>query len=181
MRRAWSFRPSMRVRLWTVLRWRPSSDDVPFAAGPKIWSKGLPCCRQGLLATDAQKGFVARLEHFIRMDLLSPESVENWRRGRIAYLERVIRCNLGKASRILRILRMHARSGSQTLATVYKRWTKGSCPLLRSSKTGDHNIENAYALHFVSPGKGSLGTGVKDVLVDSMGTHMTGDQHATRD
>ena len=128
-----------------------------------------------------EKGFVAPLELFIRMDLLSPESVENWRRGRIAYLERVIRCNLGKASRILRILRMHARSGSQTLATVYKRWTKGSCPLLRSSKTGDHNIENAYALHFVSPGKGSLGTGVKDVLVDSMGTHMTGDQHATRD
>src|SRR6202034_3124472 len=114
---------------------------------------------EGLLR---EKGFVAPLELFIRMDLLSPESVENWRRGRIAYLERVIRCNLGKASRILRILRMHARSGSQTLATVYKRWTKGSCPLLRSSKTGDHNIENAYALHFVSPGKGSLGTGVKD-------------------
>ena len=60
---------------------------------------------EGLLR---EKGFVAPLELFIRMDLLSPESVENWRRGRIPYLERVIRCNLGKASRILRILRMHA-------------------------------------------------------------------------
>src|ERR1700684_4556379 len=56
-----------------------------------------------------EKGFVAPLELFIRMDLLSPESVENWRRGRIAHLERVIRCNLAKASRILRILRMHAQ------------------------------------------------------------------------
>ena len=37
--------------------------------------------------------------------------------------------------------------------TVYKRWTKGSRPLLRFSKTGDHNIEAAYARHFVSPRK----------------------------
>jgi hypothetical protein len=132
---------------------------------------------EGLLR---EKGFVAPLELFIRMDLLSPESVENWRRGRIAYLERVIRCNLGKASRILRILRMHAHDlDLKPSLTVYKRWTEGSRPLLRFSKTGDHNIEDAYARHFVSPRKGSFGAGVKDVLVDSTGTHMTGDQHAT--
>jgi hypothetical protein len=110
-----------------------------------------------------EKGFVAPLELFIRMDLLSPESVENWRRGRIPYLERVIRCNLGKAGRILRILRMHAHDlDLKPSLTVYKRWTKGSCPLLRFSKTGDHNIEAAYARHFVSPRKGSVGAGVKD-------------------
>jgi hypothetical protein len=101
-----------------------------------------------------EKGFVAPLELFIRMDLLSPESVENWRRGRVSYLERVIRCNLSKASRILRILRMHAHDlDLKPSPTVYKRWTKGSRPLLRFSKTGDHNIEAAYALHFVSPHK----------------------------
>ena len=134
---------------------------------------------EGLLR---EKGFVAPLELFIRMDLLSPESVENWRRGRIAYLERVIGCNLGKASRILRILRMHAHDlDLKPSLTVYKRWTEGSRPLLRFSKTGDHNIEDTYARHFVSPRKGSFGAGVKDVLVDSTGTHMTGDQHATRD
>jgi hypothetical protein len=37
--------------------------------------------------------------------------------------------------------------------TVYKRWTKGSRPLLRFSKIGDHSIEAAYARHFVSPRK----------------------------
>jgi hypothetical protein len=37
--------------------------------------------------------------------------------------------------------------------TVYKRWTKGSRPLLGFSKTGDYNIEQAYARHFVSPRK----------------------------
>jgi hypothetical protein len=130
-----------------------------------------------------EKGFVAPLELFIRMDLLSPESVENWRRGRIAYLERAIHCNLAKASRILRILRMHAHDlDLKPSLTEYKRWTKGSRPPLRFSKTGDHNIEDAYARHFVSPRKGSFGAGAKDVLVDSAGTHMTGGgQQATGD
>src|ERR1700730_18665910 len=133
---------------------------------------------EGLLR---EKGFVAPLELFIRMDLLSPESVENWRRGRIPYLERVIRCNLGKAGRILRILRMHAHDlDLKPSLTVYKRWTKGCRPLLRFSKTGDYNIEDAYARHFVSPGKYLWEQERRDVLVDSTGTHMTEDQHATR-
>src|ERR1700677_880111 len=134
---------------------------------------------EGLLR---EKGFVAPLELFMRMDLLSPESVEDWRRGRIAYLERVIRCNLSKASRVLRILPVHAHDlDLKPSLTVYERCTKGSRPLLRFSKTSDPNIEAAYARHFVSPRKDFLGAGVKDVLVDSTGAHMTRDQHATRD
>jgi hypothetical protein len=134
---------------------------------------------EGLLR---EKGFVAPVELFIRMDLLSPKSAEDWRRGRIPYLERVIRSNLGKASRILRILRMHAHDlDLKPSLTVYKRWTKGSRPLLRFSKTGDHNIEDAYARHFVSPHKSSFGAGVKEVLVDSTGTaHTPRDQQAAR-
>jgi hypothetical protein len=74
---------------------------------------------EGLLR---EKGFVAPLELFIRMDLLSPESVENWRRGRIAHLERAMHCNLSKASRILRILRMHAHDlDLKPSLTEYKR------------------------------------------------------------
>jgi hypothetical protein len=51
---------------------------------------------------------------------------------------------------------MHARDlDLKPSPTVYKRWTKGSRPLLRFSKTGDHNMEAAYARHFVSPRKKS--------------------------
>src|SRR5436853_7004516 len=104
-----------------------------------------------------ERGFVAPIELFIRMELLSPESVEDWRRGRIPYLERVIRCNLSKASRILRILRMHAHDlNLKPSPTVYKRWTKGSRPFLRFSKTGDRNLEDAYARHFVAARKNRL-------------------------
>jgi hypothetical protein len=101
-----------------------------------------------------EKGFVAPIELFIRMDLLSPASVENWRRGRIPYLERAIRCNLSKANRILRILRMHAHDlDLKPVPTVYKRWTRGPRTLLDFSKTGDRAVEEAYARHFLSPGK----------------------------
>ena len=100
-----------------------------------------------------ERGFVAPVELFIRMDLLSAKSVDDWRRGRIPYLERVISCNLSKASRILRILRMHAHDlDLRPLPTVYKRWTKGPRTVLRFSKTGDRDVEDAYARHFLSPG-----------------------------
>jgi len=99
-----------------------------------------------------EKGFVAPIELFIRMDLLSPASVENWRRGRIPYLERAIQCNLSKSNRILRILRMHAHDlDLKPVSTVYKRWTKGPRRLLQFSKTGDRAVEEAYARHFLSP------------------------------
>jgi len=101
-----------------------------------------------------ERGFVAPIELFVRMELLSPESLEDWRRGRIPHLEEVIRCNLSKASRILRILRMHAHDlDLKPRLTIYKRWTKGPRTLLRFSKTGDRAVEEAYARHFLCPGK----------------------------
>ena len=110
-----------------------------------------------------EKGFVAPVELFMRMGLLSQESVEHWRRGRIPYLERAIRCNLSKASRILRILRMHAHNlNLYPSMTVYKRWAKGSRPLLRFSKTGDPHIEEAYSRHFVTPHKTALSKGINE-------------------
>ena len=113
-----------------------------------------------------ERGFVAPIELFIRMELLSPESVEDWRRGRIPYLERVIQCNLSKASRILRILRMHAHDlDLKPMLTVYKRWTKRPHTLLQFSKTGDRAVEDAYARHFLSPGKDAhLGRGERRLV-----------------
>lgn len=105
-----------------------------------------------------ERGFIAPVELFIRMELLSAKSVEDWRRGRIPYLERAIHCNLSKASRILRILRMHAHDlNLKPLLVVYKRWTTGPRTLLLFSKTGDRHVEDAYARHFLCPGKDGAG------------------------
>jgi hypothetical protein len=56
----------------------------------------------------ARQGFVAPIDVFLCMGLLDAEDLTKWKCGRTPYLERVLRCNLSRASAILRILRFHA-------------------------------------------------------------------------
>lgn len=51
----------------------------------------------------ARQRFVAPVELFVEMNLLPGADLERWKRGQIPILERVIRCNLTKAGRILRL------------------------------------------------------------------------------
>ena len=102
----------------------------------------------------AKGNVVAPVDVLIGMGLLRPEHLNDWRRGRVLYLERVINCNLTRLSRLLRILRFHAHDlNLKPSATVYKRYGKGPKQRLRFSKTGDAGLEAAYATHFVWPGK----------------------------
>ena len=97
---------------------------------------------------------VAPVDVLIGMGLLAPEKLEDWRRGRVHYLERVINCNLMRLSRILRILRFHAHDLNLVPSfTAYMRWGKGPKQRLRFTKTGEPNLEEAYARHFVWPGQ----------------------------
>ena len=96
---------------------------------------------------------VSPIDVFVHMELLSKSDVEDWRFGRIPYLEKVIRCNLAKASRILRLLRMHVHDrGLRPSHNAYVKWGKGPRIPLRFSKTGDPNLEEAYSRHFLVPG-----------------------------
>ena len=93
---------------------------------------------------------VTPVDVLITMGLLTRERLENWRRGRVPYLERVINCNLARLARVLRILRFQAEElGLKPSFTVYMRWGKGPKARLRFTKTGDPNLEEAYATHFV--------------------------------
>ena len=103
----------------------------------------------------AQGKVVAPVDVLVRMNLLAPERLEDWRRGRAAYLERVIDCNLTRLSRFLSILRFHAHDLKLVPSiTVYRRWGKGPTQRLRFTKTAHPRLEEAYARHFVWPGKG---------------------------
>lgn len=98
---------------------------------------------------------VAPADVLVRMDLLAPERLEDWRRGRVPYLEKVINGNLTRLSRLLRILRFHAHDLRLVPSiTVYMKWGKGPKRQLRFTKTGDSKLEEAYSRHFVWPGKG---------------------------
>jgi len=63
-------------------------------------------------------------------------------------------CNLTRLSRLLRLLRFHAHDLDLVpTQTVYHRRGKGPKQALRFTKTGDANLEAAYARHFVRLGK----------------------------
>jgi hypothetical protein len=98
---------------------------------------------------------VAPVDVLVHMHLLTRAQLEDWRFGRVPYLERVILGNLTRLGRMLRILRMHAHDLNLVPSmTVYKRYGKGPKQTLRFSKTGEPRVEEAYARHFVWPGKG---------------------------
>lgn len=98
---------------------------------------------------------VAPVDVLIRMGMLERKHLDRWRRGQVPYLERVIHGSLSRLSRLLRILRWHAHDLKLVpTATAYRRLGKGPKSKLRFSKTGDRNVEAAYARHFVWPGKG---------------------------
>jgi len=101
-----------------------------------------------------RENFVTPIGVFIAMGLLAQRDVDEWRKGRVPYLEKVIICNLAKASRILRILRMHAHDlNLKPSVTVYRRKKKGRKIPLQFSKSGERSLEEAYSRHFVMLGK----------------------------
>ena len=96
---------------------------------------------------------VAPVDVLIAMELLTRERLEDWRHGRVPFLERVINCNLTRLGRLLRVLRFHAHDlNLKPSSTAYMRWGKGPKQRLRFTKTGDPKVEEAYATHFVWPG-----------------------------
>jgi hypothetical protein len=98
--------------------------------------------------------FVAPVDVLLAMELLTRERLEDWRHGRVPFLERVINCNLTRLGRVLRILRFHAHDlNLKPSWTAYMRWGKGPKQRLRFTKTGDPKVEEAYATHFVWPSK----------------------------
>src|ERR1700745_1204826 len=108
----------------------------------------------------AKGNVVAPVGVLLGMGLLRPEHLADWRRGRVAYLEHVINCNLSRLSRLLRILRFHAHDlNLKPSLTVYKRDSMVPRQQLLFSKTGDPNLEAAYATHLVRLGQRPLSVG----------------------
>jgi hypothetical protein len=65
-------------------------------------------------------------------------------------LERVFAGSLSKANRILRLLGFHVHDLNMLpRRTVYHQWGQGTNRLLRFSKSGNQDVEKAYATHYV--------------------------------
>ncbi|WP_121638848.1 hypothetical protein [Virgibacillus sp. Bac330] len=97
-----------------------------------------------------EKGYISPLDVLIKMERITPKQVEDWRRKRVSYLERMILGNLSKLQFILQTLRKFAREQDlKPSETVYKSWGKGAKQQLRFSKSGSPYVEKLYATHYV--------------------------------
>ncbi len=95
------------------------------------------------------KGHISLIDVFVGLGYLSQESIEAWRMKQIPYLEKGIKTNLGKISFIGKTVRKNCLKGKlKESFTAYKSWGKGAKATLHFCKSGNQNIEKAYATHY---------------------------------
>ena len=98
-----------------------------------------------------KRKFVSAIDVLVGVGWLEPRRVDEWRQGRVDYLERVTVANLGKISAAMRSFRRWAQArGLKPSETAYHARTRDRRPL-RFSKSGNPDIERAYRTHWVSP------------------------------
>jgi hypothetical protein len=99
----------------------------------------------------AQRKFVTAIDVLVGVGWLQPRRVDEWRQGRVPYLEAAVIASLGKVSTAMKLLRLWAEArGLRPSETAYVARARGH-QQLRFSKSGDPGIERAYRTHWVSP------------------------------
>jgi len=105
-----------------------------------------------------ERGYATPVDVLMEIGVLPKKKYEDWRFGRVTYLESVCTVNLRILSAILHQMRVYAKkTGLKSSFCYYKQWgTKkkggqGKKELipLRFSKGGNTDVEKWYVTHFV--------------------------------
>ena len=97
-----------------------------------------------------EKGYVAPVDILMNMGVLSKQGYEDWRLGKVSFLEKVCNINLGALSVIMKEIRDYAaKNALKPSLSFYHQWGKNHSRKLRFSKSGDESIECRYATHFI--------------------------------
>ena len=97
-----------------------------------------------------KKGYFSSIDILLRLNYLSKKNYENWRIGKVEYLEKVCCVNLRKLSTINQIIREISESWSLKKSwSAYNVYGKGKNRKLRFSKSGNKIIEDLYATHYI--------------------------------
>ena len=100
----------------------------------------------------AEKQYVSAIDILLGLDYLSPTVLEDWRRGRVFYLEQCLQVNLNKLSFAMQCFRQWAiKNHLLSRETAYVQKATSSTIHLRFSKSGQENIEKHYRTHYISP------------------------------
>ena len=96
----------------------------------------------------SEKGFATPVDVLMEIGVLDMKKYEDWRRGRVPYLEAVCTSNLHKLSEIMKTVRTYAKENNLKMSVAdYRQWGDKSRKL-RFSKSGNPNIEKEYATHY---------------------------------
>ena len=104
------------------------------------------------------QGYAAPVDVLMDAGVLSKQKYEEWRLGRVPFLESVCMVNLHRLTFILHEMRVYARkNGLKPSFCYYKQWAvkkkngQGHKPVipLRFTKSGNPEVEKSYATHFV--------------------------------
>ncbi len=105
-----------------------------------------------------ERGFATPVDTLIAIGVLSKKSYEDWRFGKIPYLEKACTVNLKTLSSIMYQMRSYAqKQGWKPSYCYYKQWGvkkkggQGHKPVIpiSFSKSGNESIEKSYSTHFV--------------------------------
>lgn len=127
-----------------------------------------------------KRGYAAPVDVLMDIGILPKQKYEDWRFGKVDYLERVCTVNLRKLSLIMHQMRDYAqKTGLKPSFCYYKRWGakkengQGHKPVvpLRFSKSGNAEIEKSYATHFVDLKRtAQLKAGAEEPAQSNIGT-----------
>lgn len=120
--------------------------------------------RETAQRTLAAQNYVSAVDVLLGLGWLAPSHLDEWRQGRVPYLERVVQANLSKVSTAMAEFRRWARERDLIPSqTAYVARTRDR---LRFSASGDQGIERAYRTHWVSP---TLSWAKRERLADRQG------------
>ncbi|AFU69652.1 hypothetical protein P700755_002952 [Psychroflexus torquis ATCC 700755] len=97
-----------------------------------------------------EKGLVCTVDIMLQLGYLTKKDYENWRFGRIEYLEKACNINLSKLTLINKLIRKYSMDlNLESSWTGYNQFGKGIKRKLRFSKSGKKSIEDSYATHYI--------------------------------
>ena len=97
-----------------------------------------------------KKGYVCSVDVLIELGFISEKVHQDWRLGKIPYLEKACQANLHKLSSVNRLISKYSAEWNfEASWTGYNKWGKGPKKRLIFSRSQDPTIENLYATHFL--------------------------------
>ncbi len=97
-----------------------------------------------------EKGIVSPIDILLQIGYLSKKDIDDWRFGRIEYLEKVCSVNLAKLTLINKSIKSHSKTiGLESSLTEYYQYGKRVKKKLRFSISGKKNIEETYSTHYL--------------------------------